>query len=445
MRRSVLVVCVIALLTLVITTLTSASEFKLAPETKEKIYFRGWQYKTHIVEDNVARYNKEMGGNVDYATITGDYPSLMETQLATGAQLDILYGNPSSACRYFDGGWVLPIDEMPNAAEIKAALYPNLLKAWTYKGKLLGLPYFVTTRGAIHVNLKKYKEAGLTDADFPATWDELYDQLYVLRDRGFKKPFLPHWFAEWYGINWAFIFEVMNRGGRVADPVTHKPLLTVDGPGGETLRDWKRIWKDGLVPQEVLTYRESDYLEAWGSGEYVMSPQQMYDLKKFNDPRYSKFAGYCSLLPYKGQSWGLIDSALYIISNRKRSAAHTRDVMRFASWYGYRDHKGEIFVGQRWMDESMLFSGYKEVMESAKTKEGMKGSLSRSEDYKAVLEVYANTPYPDDVFNVVWADEFGSFLRETLANFLTQDRPVDKTIQAINDKIVALNKKYGIK
>lgn len=445
MRRSVLLLSLITILTMTTTSLASDSKLNLAPETKEKIYFRGWQYKTHIVEDNVSRYNRELGGNVDYATITGDYPSIMETQLVTGAPLDVLYANPSQAARYYDGGWILPVDELPNADEIKAAMYPNVLKAWTYKGKLLGLSYFVTTRGAIHVNLKKYKELGMTEADFPATWDELYDQLYVLRNKGIKKPFLPHWFNEWFGINWAFIFEVMNRGGRIADPTTHKPLLTVEGAAGETLRDWKRVWKDGLVPPEVLTYRESDYLEAWASGEYVFSPQQMYDLKKFNDPRYSKFAGFDSLLPYKGQSWGLIDSAMYLMSNRKRSKALTHDVMAFTSSYGYRDHKGEIFVGQRWMEESMLFSAYKEVMESPKTKEAMKTSLARPEDYRAVLDVYAHTPYPDDVFNVVWAEEFGSFLRETLANFLTQDKPVDKTIQAINEKIIALNKKYGIK
>ena len=29
----------------------------------------------------------------------------------------------------------------------------------------------------------------------------------------------------------------MNRGGQVADPETHAPLMTVDGPAGQTLED----------------------------------------------------------------------------------------------------------------------------------------------------------------------------------------------------------------
>ena len=89
-----------------------------------------------------------------------------------------------------------------------------------------------------------------------------------MRDAGVKYPFLPHWFSEWYGISWAFVMEVHDRGGQVAEADSHVPLLTVDGPGGDTLRQWKRIWNDGLVPEEVLTYNESSFMEAFKSGEY---------------------------------------------------------------------------------------------------------------------------------------------------------------------------------
>jgi len=435
----------VALLILAVSLVVLAWQGReLAPETDETVFFRGWQYKTDIVQDNVNRYNTELGGHVDYATVTGDYPALMETKLMAKAPLDILYANPSQACRYFDGGWLIPAEQLPDIEAIKADMYPNVLEAWTYKGQLLGLSYFVTTRGVIHVNKQKFEELGYSEADYPATWDELYDMLYELRDKGVQHPFLPHWFGEWYGISWAFVFEVMNRGGQVADPETHAPLVTVDGPAGETLRDWKRIWNDGLVPREVLSYKEPDYLQAWGSGEYIFSPQQAYDLKKFNDPMYCTFAGYDDFIPYKGQSWGLIDSAMYLMSSRPRSEGHTRDVMRFLEWYGWRDHEGELFVAQRWMETSMLFSAYKPVMESAVTEEVIRSSLCDPEDYTALIELYSKTPYPRGVFNVVWAPEFNSWLKETLQNFLLKDRPVAETIQAIVDKISELNDRYGV-
>ena len=118
---------------------------ELAAESGEDVFFRGWQYRTDIVQSNIDRYNDEMGGNVDYATVTGDYPAIMEQNLMSGGDLDIFYANPSQASRYFDGGWVKPANELPNFDEIKADMYPAMLDAWTYKGKLLGLSYFVST------------------------------------------------------------------------------------------------------------------------------------------------------------------------------------------------------------------------------------------------------------------------------------------------------------
>ncbi len=425
---------------------TALAQGGLEAQSEETVFFRGWQYKTDIVQDNVDRYNGEQGGNVDYATVTGDYPAIMEQNLMAGAELDVLYANPSQAGRYFDGGWIMPAEALPNIDAIKADMYPNILDAWSYKGQLLGLSYFVSTRGVMHVNLKAYYELGYTDADFPANWDELYDQLYEIREKGVDQPLLPHWINEWYGISWGFNFEVMNRGGEVAHPDTHEPLLTTDpdGPAYKTLEDWKRIWNDALVPEEVLTYNESSYIDAYASGRYVFSPQQLYDLETFNREDRSQIAGHASLLPYQGQSWGLLDSAVYLMTSRERGDGHTDDVKRFASWYGYQDQTGNVFVGNRWMQESMLFSGYRSVMESEAAAERMRNALAREQDIAAVLEVYAATPYPKGVWSVVWAEEFNSWLKETLQEYLQDDGDIVETIEAINEEIVDLNKKYGL-
>lgn len=446
MSRYTLSATVLAL-TLALSGSAFAQDVDLAPTTDETVYFRGWQYKTDIVQDNVRRYNEELGGNVDYATVTGDYPAIMEKNLIAGAELDVLYGNPSQAARYFDGGWIRPAEELPIIGEIKENMYPNILEAWTYKGQLMGLSYFVSTRGVMHVNLKKYGELGYTDEDFPKTWDELYDQLYEIREKGEGQPFLPHWINEWYGISWGFVFEVMNRGGRLADPETHEPTLDASegSPAYATLEDWKRIWNDGLVPEEVLTYNESAYIDAYASGRYVFSPQQLYDLETFNREDRSQIAGQASLLPYQGQSWGLLDSAMYLMTSRDRGGdEYTDDVAKFTMWYGYKDHEGNYFVGDRWMTESMLFSGYRPVMESAETAERMRSALARPEDVQAVLEVYEQTPYPAGIWNVVWSEEFNSWLKEELQNFLLQDGEIAGTIESINAKISDLNAKYGL-
>lgn len=416
----------------------------LRPKTKEKVLYRGWAYKTDIIEDNVRQYNEELRGNVDYATVAGDYAALIEKQLAARGPIDVLYATPYQAVRYFLGGWIMPIDEFPNARIIKEAMDPRVRDAWTHKGKLLGLSYFTTARGVVQVNLKLYKELGFAEKDFPKTWDELYNQLYELRKKGVAQPFLPHWFGEWFGIPLAYIWEVYNRGGAIAHPETHRPLVTVDGPAGATLRAWKRIWNDGLVPREVLTYSEAPFMEAFASGRFVFSSQQGYDLMRFNDPRYSKMAGHVTLLPYQGQSWGHLETAMYQVTNRRRSPEHTRDVQRFAWWFGFRDHKGKHRVADRWIRESMLFSAYKPVMESKETERVIKGALARPEDYDVLMKVYQMAPYPKGVFNVVWAPEFSTWLREKMGDFLIKNEPVEATIKAMADKINELNRKYKV-
>lgn len=416
----------------------------LGPVSDDPVFFRGWQFRTDVVQSNVDRYNSELGGHVDYVTVTGDYPSIMENSLIAGADLDMIYGNPSQAFRYFEGGWIVPADELPVSEAVLADMYPTIREAWSNDGKLLGLSYFVTTRGLVQVNLLKYGEAGFADANFPGTWDELYDQLYELRDKGIEVPYLPHWFNEWPGLPWAFTFEVLNRGGQVADAETHKPALTVDGPGGDTLRGWKRIFNDGLVPKEVITWNQAAYLQAWASGQYVFSPQSAYDLKTFNDPGFSQIAGHVSFLPYKEQSWGLIDSALYMMVKRNRSEDAQTNTARFVSWYGYKDQKGDTYVADRWLDEAMLFSAYKSVMESEHAKKAIQAGLSRPDDYAALLEVYAHTPYPTGSWNVVWSEEFNGWLKDELQLFLSEDRDVAATIDAINGKIEELNTEYGL-
>lgn len=414
--------------------------------SNETVYFRGWQFATDVVQSNVKTYNDRAAGKVDYATITGDYPTLMEQSLIANAPLDMFYANPSTAVRFLEGGWLMPADVLPDIESIKADFLPNVLSAWTYKGKLLGLSYFVTCKGCVMVNLKAYEKAGYTDATFPKSWDELYDQVYELHEKGIASPYLPHWHSEWYGISWGFVWEVLNRGEQIADAETYKPLLTTAETGAayKTLAAWKTLWNSKIVPEEILTYSEAAYISAFSSGRYIFSPQELYDIATFNTPAKSQIAGHCTILPVNGQSWGLIDSALYVMSNRTRSEALTNDVKKFASWYGYKDDKGEVAVGKRWLKENLLFSAYRSVMEAPETAEYIKKAVARPDDYSVVLDLYKAAEYPDGVWKVVWSEEFNTYLRGALQSFLTDNAEIVATIEAINAKIAELNEKYGL-
>jgi len=96
------------------------------------------------------------------------------------------------------------------------------------------------------------------------------------------------------------------------------------------------------------------------------------------------------------------------------------------------------------MQENMLFSGYKSVMESPETAERVKKAIVRPEDYDAILKVYQNTPFPKGIWSVVWSEEFNPFLKETLSSFLLDDGDIIETLDTMTAKIEELNSKYGI-
>ena len=68
-----------------------AAEGEFEATSGETVYFRGWQFATDIVQGNVDRYNELYRGHVDYGTITGDYPALMEQSLISKVPLDIIW------------------------------------------------------------------------------------------------------------------------------------------------------------------------------------------------------------------------------------------------------------------------------------------------------------------------------------------------------------------
>lgn len=413
----------------------------LGPTSDETIYFRGWPYKPEVVDDNVKRYNSTLDGNVDYQTVThGDYPTLMEKSLIAGDALDIIYANPATAVRFLEAGWILPADDVPNIDEIKADMYDNARNAFTYDGKLLGLSYFLSVRGTMMVNRERQSALGISD---PKNWDEFYDQVVALHDSGEKNLFMPHWFNEFYGISWAFIMEVLNRGSSQIDHESKKPILSADGAAGDTLRAWKKVYNAGIVPQEVISFTEAGIVEGFSSGRFLYSPHNFYNIKIFNDPAQSKIAGKVGFLGFDGQPWGLLDSALYLRTSRQRSAALEEDTKRFQSWYGYKDQDGKVSVGQRWANNSILFSAYKTVMESEDSKAAFKGALAFEGDFERMLALYNAAPYPP-VWKMVWAEEYNSFLRLRLGQFLSNDEDIEEFIAELNTEIEKLNKKYKI-
>jgi multiple sugar transport system substrate-binding protein len=326
------------------------------------LVYRGWNYKVDIVQQYLSRFTDHYREKVDYQTVTGDYGSIITKMAINREPLNFQYANPDTAARWYIADWLYDYSHWWDVDAATADMYPGFRDVATVRGKLVGLPYFQSVRGTIVTNERILRRAGIDTSSYPKTWDELYEHVYHLKKIGAADtPFLPHWFATiWYGISWGFLFECQNRGAVVFDdkgnPVfDHKTYAILD--------QWRKLLVDGVVPRSVFTMQESDFINAFASGAYAYSPQQIYDSKTFNDPSTSKIAGKSKYVKVDGQPWGLIDTGLYTVSKRAKQSRRTIErAFRLAGYYGFRDWTGALYTAKSWAITNALNSGYQSIL-----------------------------------------------------------------------------------
>jgi multiple sugar transport system substrate-binding protein len=99
----------------------------------------------------------------------------LDQQLAQGfaakKPADVFYLSTGSLPGYASNGSLLAYgDQLPG--DLKSDFYPSLVKNFTFDGKFYCAPKDFSTLQLI-VNTDKWQAAGLTDSDYPKTWDDL--------------------------------------------------------------------------------------------------------------------------------------------------------------------------------------------------------------------------------------------------------------------------------
>jgi multiple sugar transport system substrate-binding protein len=126
--------------------------------------------ETAAVKSAAASWSKSSGTGVSVQAANN-----LDQQLAQGfaakKPADVFYLSTGSLPGYASNGSLLAYgDKLPST--LKDDFYPSLVKNFTFDGKFYCAPKDFSTLQLI-VNTDKWKAAGLTDADYPKTWDEL--------------------------------------------------------------------------------------------------------------------------------------------------------------------------------------------------------------------------------------------------------------------------------
>jgi multiple sugar transport system substrate-binding protein len=124
--------------------------------------------ETKAVTDAVAAWSKSSGVDAK-VTVASDLNQELSQGFASTNPPDVFYVSTDNLAGYAANGSLYAYgDKLSNKDEF----YPNLVDAFTVDNQFYCAPKDFSTLGLV-INTKLWKQAGLTDADIPTTWDEL--------------------------------------------------------------------------------------------------------------------------------------------------------------------------------------------------------------------------------------------------------------------------------
>ena len=381
----------------------------------EPLIFNGWGFQVDMVQSWVARFNKQNKENAEFRVIAGSYPSAMENKFRNKEKIDLAYALDTEYPRWAQAKWIRDFEQWADVAKAKADMYPNIRDALTINGKLYGLPYFASIDGTIAVNQKILDKVGITPAQYPKNYSELYEQMRAIKKAGAAEtPWLPRWIAELFGIGDAIYNEMLSEGLEMVDAEGH-PIFNGKTEHVAVLERDKKAWDDGLVPKSVLTMSETDQIDGFGTGKYAMSEQQIYDaVATLNNPERSQIAGHCRFVPPGAHTWGHLTLGAYVVPNMGQSVERLGRAFRLAGYAGYKDNDGQDYVAKQWALSNGLGSAYASVLKDPEVIAKYKTWLPDYDTQMPQFEEAMRRAKPLGMSRLVWYTEWNARAREIL-------------------------------
>jgi multiple sugar transport system substrate-binding protein len=246
-----------------------------------------------MVEEVAPAFEKATGIKIDFTLLPVDpWRARLRAELGAGsAGIDIVQWSVGMA------GWIAPHmeDHEPLLAQMNSRstdfdwndYLTGTKKAATYDGRLIGIPYRITT-GIFHYQRALLEQAGFSQP--PGTWDEFLKTALAV-----NKPPERYAFGI-FGRQGAGMFVGFNpwlysNGGRLLDFKTGEIFIN-DVKGVEALQFYAElVTKYKVVPPEAMTWEFDEIVAGGQSDRYAMVQMFAPYGTLINDPKISKTGG----------------------------------------------------------------------------------------------------------------------------------------------------------
>ncbi len=218
---------------------------------------------TSYFQDLIAKFEQaNPGTKVKWVDVPW---SGMESKILAAMQAktapDVVNLNPDFAAQLAAKNAWLELDSKLLNGESKQYL-PGMWKANTLGDKSFGLPWYITTNITIY-NQELFKKAGI--AQPPKTYQELAQVAKQIKDKTGKYAF----FATLVPEDANDVLESLVQMG--VELVNSSGQAAFDTPAGQAaFQYWVDLYKQGLLPKEILTQGHKQGMQLYQSGETAL-------------------------------------------------------------------------------------------------------------------------------------------------------------------------------
>jgi multiple sugar transport system substrate-binding protein len=269
-----------------------------------------------IVRRQVARFEAERGIRVEVRQTpdAADQRHQLYVQWlnAWSADPDVLQLDVVWTPEFAAAGWILPLDEFSLSSTGIDDFFEATLAANRWRGRLYAVPWFVDT-GML------YWRTDLMPAA-PATFEDLTAAARRALDGGEVTAGFVWQGARYEGLVTVFLEHLTGFGGAILDERGDVVVASAAAVRALTfMRD--TIYRDGIVPEAVLTWQEEQTRFAFQNGRAAFMRNWPYAAALLSRPGESAVAGRFGVAPMpheSGRSAAALGGAQLAINARSR-------------------------------------------------------------------------------------------------------------------------------
>ncbi len=229
------------------------------------------------LQNLIDKFNKQSKGfKVQFRempTDTGQYFDKIRTQFqAGGGDIDVIGADVIWPAQFAANGWIADVSDKFSESERQKFLDAPV-QSLIYEDKIYGVPWF-TDAGLLYYRQDLLEKAGYSEP--PKTWTELQEMAEkVKQDQGIKNGFVFQGDQYEGGVVNGLEY-IWTNGGDVLDPNDPNKVVIDSPEAADGLAIERSMLQEGVAPQSVSTYTETETDPAFLNGDAVFARNWPY-------------------------------------------------------------------------------------------------------------------------------------------------------------------------